>query len=96
MSALRRTPLHRALHRANLFLGGERELVLIAAIVCGGLAVSALNLVATAIGAGVWMLVIGFLRLMAKADPQMSKVYLRYIRHRPYYPARSRPTRGSL
>ena len=96
MSELRRTPLHRALHRANLFLGGERELVLIAAIVCGGVAVSALNFVAIAVGAGVWMLVIGILRLMAKADPQMSKVYLRCIRHRPYYPPRSRPTRGSL
>ena len=96
MSQLRRTPLHRALHRANLFLGGERELVLIAAIVCGGIAVSALNLVATAVGAGVWMLVIGILRMMAKADPQMSRVYLRCIRYRPYYPPRSRPARGAL
>lgn len=94
--SLRQTPLHRALHRPNLFLGGERELVLITAIVCGGVAISALNLVATVVGAGVWIVAIALLRLMAKADPQMSRVYLRYIRYRPYYPARSRPARGDL
>lgn len=95
MTALRQTPLHRALHRPNLFLGGERELVLIAAIVCGGVAISALNFVAIAIGAGVWIIVIGLLRMMAKADPQMSRIYLRYIGYRAYYPPRSRPARGA-
>jgi type IV secretion system protein VirB3 len=96
MAELRQTPLYRALHRPNLFLGGERELVLVTAIVCGGVAVSALNLVATAIGVGVWLVVIALLRLMAKADPQMSRVYLRQIGYRPYYPPRSRPERGAL
>ena len=96
MSALRQTPLYRALHRPNLFLGGERELVLVTAIVCGGVTVSALNLVATAIGVGVWMVAIALLRLMAKADPQMSRVYLRQIGYRAYYPPRSRPERGTL
>jgi len=96
MAELRQTPLYRALHRPNLFLGGERELVLVTAIVCGGVAVSALNLVATAIDAGVWLVVIALLRLMAKADPQMSRVYLRQIGYRPYYPPRSRPERGAL
>jgi type IV secretion system protein TrbD len=96
MSELRRTALHRALHRANLLLGGERELVLITAIICGGLAVSALNLVASAIGGSVWLIAIGLLRMMAKADPQMSRIYLRQLHYRPYYPPRSRPARGSL
>ena len=96
MAELRQTPLYRALHRPNLFLGGERELVLVTAIVCGGVAVSALNLVATTIGVGVCLVVIALLRLMAKADPQMSRVYLRQIGYRPYYPPRSRPERGAL
>ena len=96
MTALRNTPLRRALHRPNLLIGGERELVLITAIVCGGLAVSALNFVASAIGGGVWIVSIGLLRMMAKADPQMSRIYLRQLRYRAYYPPRSRPARGSL
>jgi type IV secretion system protein VirB3 len=93
LSDLRYTPFHRALHRPNLVLGGERELALFAAVVCGGLAVSAMNLVAAVIGLVVWLFSITVLRMMAKADPQMSKVYLRYVKYAPYYPARSRPFR---
>jgi type IV secretory pathway TrbD component len=95
MTGLRRTPLYRALYRPNLLLGGEREPVLIAAILCGGVALSALNLVAIGIGFAVWATAIGLLRLMAKADPLMSRIYLRQLGYRPYYPARSRPFRGA-
>ena len=90
MTALRRTAIYRALHRPNLILGGEREPVLVTAILCGGVAVSALNLVAAVIGLAVWLIAIGFLRMMAKADPQMSEVYLRQLRYPAYLPARSR------
>ena len=93
MTELRRTPLHRALHRPNLLLGGERELVLTAAIFCGGLAAYTLDPVAIAIGLGVWLFAIAVLRIMAKADPQMSKIYRRQIAYQPYYPPRSRPSR---
>ena len=93
MSDLRRTPLHRALHRPNLFLGGERELVLITAIACAGVAVSGMNLVSAVVGGGVWLVCIGLFRAMAKTDPYMMKVYLRQLAYRPYYPARSRPFR---
>ena len=84
-------PIHRALHRPNLILGGERELVLFTAILSAGVAVSGLNLVSLAIGAAVWLATLALLQMMAKADPFMSRVYLRHIRYRPYYPARSRP-----
>ena len=93
MSDLRRTPLHRALHRPNLILGGERELVLISAILCGGVAVSGLNAVSAGIGIGVWLVSVGFLQMMAKVDAHLSKIYLRYLRYHPFYPARSRPFR---
>lgn len=91
MEEIHAAPIHRALHRPNLILGGERELVLITAILCGGVGVSGLNLVSAGIGLGVWLITVGFLQWMAKADPYLSKVYLRHIRYRPYYPARSRP-----
>lgn len=90
-SRIRRTPLHRALHRPNLILGGERELVLITAILCGGVAVSGLNIVSFSIGVCVWLVTLAFLQMMAKTDPHLSKVYLRYLRYRPFYPARSHP-----
>ena len=89
---LRRTALPRALHRPNLVMGGERELVLTSGLLAGGLVVEAMNLVALAVGLAVWFGCVALLRLMAKADPQMSRVYLRQLRYRAYYPARSRPT----
>jgi len=92
--SLRHLPFHRVLHRPNLFLGGEREPALLTLIVAGGLAVSGLNTVSFLVGAALWFTAIPVLRWMAKADPHMSKIYLRHIRYRGYYPARSRPYRA--
>ena len=86
--ALRRTTLPRALHRPNLILGGERKLVLTT-----GLIFTALNLPSTLFAIAFWFLCLAALRQMAKADPQMSNVYLRNIRYRGYYAPRSRPFR---
>lgn len=94
MSTLRRTPIHRALYRPNLLLGGERELVLMTAILCGGVAVSGLNAIAGGIGVAIWLIAIAMLRMMAKADPHMSKVYLRHLRYAAYTHARSRQSRA--
>lgn len=94
MSAPRRTVIYRALHRPNLFLGGERELVLLTAIVCAVLLpATSMNLPAFAIGFGLWVFLAAVLRMMAKADPLMSKVYLRQLNYAAYYPPRSRASR---
>lgn len=92
-SGLRMTEVRRALHRANLLMGGERELVMFTALVAGGLIVTAQTWIATLVGLGLWFGLIGFLRAMAKADPRLSHVYTRHLQYQPYYPARSRPFR---
>jgi type IV secretion system protein VirB3 len=76
-------------------LGGEREPTLMMAIVAAGLAVSGQNLVAVIVAAMLWFGCIGLFRQMAKADPQMSRVYMRQIKYRGYYPPRSRPYRDA-
>lgn len=91
--SLRRLAFHRVLHRPSLFLGGEREPALMTLIVAGGLAISGMNTVSFLVGGTLWFSAIPVLRWMAKADPQMTKVYLRQIKYRGYYPARSRPFR---
>jgi type IV secretion system protein VirB3 len=58
-----------------------------------GLAIAALNLVAIVVGATVWVVCLALLRTMAKADPNMRRVYFRYLQFRSYYPPRSRPFR---
>ena len=91
--SLRHLRFHRVLHRPSLFLGGEREPALMTLILAGGLAVAGMNAVSFLVGAALWFGAIPVLRWMAKADAQMTKVYLRQIRYRGYYPARSRPYR---
>jgi type IV secretion system protein VirB3 len=91
--SLRRLPFHRVLHRPALFLGGERELALMTLIIAGGLAVSGMNLVSLVVGGILWFCSIPVFRWMAKSDPQMTKVYIRQLKYRGYYPARSRPYR---
>lgn len=93
--ALRQTPFYRALHRPQQIMGGERELMLFSMLIAGGLIVSAMNIPATVIGVLLWLLCARFLRAMAKADPNMSKVYTRQLRYRNYYGPFSRPFRAA-
>ena len=91
--ALRTIPIRRAGNRANLFMGGDRELVMFAGLMAAALIFSAQELRATLIGISLWVVSLFILRLMAKADPLMRRVYLRHRRYAAYYPARSTPFR---
>jgi type IV secretion system protein VirB3 len=86
-------PFPRVLSRHNLVLGGEREPVLISAITCGMLAIPTMNLIGITSGAVAWVVALQVWRAMAKADPQMTRVWFRSLRYRGYYPAFSRPYR---
>jgi type IV secretion system protein VirB3 len=90
---IRGLAFHRVLHRPSLFLGGEREPTLMTLIIAGGLAVAGMNTASFLVGGVLWFGTIPILRWMAKTDPQMTKVYLRQLRYRGYYPPRSRPYR---
>ncbi|HWF59623.1 MAG TPA: conjugal transfer protein TrbD [Nitrospira sp.] len=87
--ALRKIPIRRVMHRDNLFLGGDRELVLFCGAVAFALVFTAQELRAGVVGVSLWFLLLYFLRLMAKADPKLRYVYLRQLIYKPYYPARS-------
>lgn len=90
MRGRRRTPIQRSLYRPSDILGGERELVISSAGITFGLAFVSMNWVAWAFGVVGWLVCLWFLRQMGKADPLMSKVYLRQVKYAGYYPARSR------
>jgi type IV secretory pathway TrbD component len=94
--ALRVTPIHRSGNRPNLFLGGDREMVMFTGVIAFALVFSAQDWTATAFGAGLWVAALHLFRLMAKADPMMRPVYLRHRRYQVYYPARSTPFRVNL
>ncbi|GAA0684761.1 VirB3 family type IV secretion system protein [Dyella marensis] len=91
--AVRTVPIRRAGNRDNLFLGGDREMVMFAGVIAVALVFSAQQLKALIAGAVIWCLSLFVLRLMAKSDPKLRQVYLRQRRYRRYYPARSTPFR---
>ena len=88
---LRRVTCHRAMYRPNLLLGCERELILFAGLVAVLLTVVVFDAVAVVVGVLFWIASVWVLQRMAKADPLMSRVYVRYSRLQPFYPARSTP-----
>lgn len=93
--ALRAIPIRRAGNRINLFMGGDRELVMFTGLVAAALIFSAQELKATVYGILLWLGSLYLLRLMAKADPQMRQVYWRSLRYQRYYPAQSTPFRNN-
>lgn len=95
MMELRKVPIRRVMHRDNLFLGGDRELVLFCGAVAFALVFTAQEVRAGIIGVSLWVAVLYLLRLMAKADPKLRLVYLRQLIYKAYYPARSTPWRDN-
>jgi len=93
--ALRTVPIRRAGNRQNLFMGGDRELVMFAGLMAAALIFSAQELRATVVGLLLWFGALFFCRLMAKSDPKLRFVYLRHRKYKPYYPARSTPFRSN-
>jgi type IV secretory pathway TrbD component len=86
-------PIPRVLSRHNLMLGGEREPVLVSALICGGVGLASMTFIAFIVCGVLWLALLTVCRWMAKADPQMTKVYVRAVKIKGYYPAFSRPYR---
>jgi len=93
-SSLKAIKVHSALNRPNLLLGAERELTLILGLICTIMVFLALTWQTALLGIFLWIVLISLLRMMAKADPMMSKIYLRHLRYKPFYPAHSTPFRN--
>jgi type IV secretion system protein VirB3 len=92
-SGLQRNRIHRALSRPNLLLGADRELTLVTGLIAAILIFVVLTIYSVAIGLTVWIVTIGVLRVMAKSDPMMRRVYIRHISYKPYYVATTAPWR---
>jgi type IV secretion system protein VirB3 len=91
--SLRTIPIRRAGNRHNLFMGGDRELVMFAGLLAFARNFTAPERPATVIGLLLWFGALFACRLMAKSDPKMRFVYLRSRKYKRYYAARSTPFR---
>lgn len=83
--------INQALCRPDHIWGAERELVLSSALTTITLICLAFNFWITLFALTFWVLVFTGLKMMAKADPYMSKIYIRHIKYRPFYPSHSTP-----
>ncbi|EUB98275.1 type IV secretory pathway VirB3 family protein [Rhizobium sp. CF080] len=93
LSGLRRNRIHRALSRPNLLIGADRELVLITGVAVVILIFVVLTIYSALLGVAAWIVIVGALRMMAKADPMMRQVYVRHISFQPYYKPTTTPWR---
>ncbi|EFI8498309.1 conjugal transfer protein TrbD [Escherichia coli] len=91
--ALRKIPIRRAGNRHNLFMGGDREMVMFTGLLAAILVFVAQDWLAFFVGVGMWFSALWMLRKMAKSDPMMRFVYLRSRRYKPYYAPRATPFR---
>ncbi|NLS20292.1 conjugal transfer protein TrbD [Rhizobium sp. P40RR-XXII] len=92
-SNLVRSRVHRALSRPNLLMGADRELVLLTGLASIILIFVVLTWYATLFGLGIWLAAIASLRIMAKADPLMRRVYIRHVSYKAHYRPTSTPWR---
>ena len=96
---MRTLPIHQSLHRHNHVLGAERELVMTSALIAFLVGVGGLTALSMLSALVFWIVAVFALRRMAKADPQLSKVWLRHVKQQLFYAAKSarwcnRPYRG--
>jgi len=85
----REITIHQSANRPNQILGGDRELVLVSVLIAVSLAFSLASLWGIALSVGFWVSSVAVFQRMGKADPMMRLVYLRHIRYRSFYPAKS-------
>lgn len=86
---MRSIPVHQSLHRQQHVMGAERELVLTSALVALLVGAGGLSLLSVVTAATFWIASLFVLRRMAKADPLMSRVWMRHIKQQLVYPARA-------
>jgi type IV secretory pathway TrbD component len=87
-----RTRVRQSLLRPLLILGGERELVFLSGMLAAILVLAFGDLVLAGIGIAFWLIVLVVLQRMAKHDSQLSRVYVRHLNKRDFYPAHAHAT----
>ena len=85
----REVVIHQSANRPNQILGGDRELMLIALLTTVSLAFSLGTWWGLGLSVAFWIGAVAVLQRMGKADPLLRQIYLRHIRYRPFYPAKS-------
>ena len=85
----RHSPIHQSLHRHNLVLGAERELAMSSALIALLVGIGGVTVISGIAAFVFWIAAIFVLRRMARADPLMSKVWMRHVKQQDLYSAKA-------
>ncbi|MBF0482136.1 MAG: VirB3 family type IV secretion system protein [Desulfovibrionaceae bacterium] len=86
---MRTIPVRQSLHRHNLIMGGERELILSIGLVSFVVGFGGMTWIAGITAVVTYVFGVLVARRMAKADPVMVRVWMRHIKQQIYYPAKT-------
>lgn len=86
---VRKIAVHQSLQRHNFVMGAERELVMTSALIALLVGIGGLTLLSGAAAAVFWIVAVFVLRRMVKADPIMSKVWMRHVKQNDFYSAKA-------
>jgi type IV secretion system protein VirB3 len=84
-------PIYSSLNRPLLIMGGERELMMLIALISLTMIFVALSFQSAILGLIIWFVFSSVLRMMAKTDPLLSKIFKRQFNYQKYYPALPTP-----
>jgi type IV secretory pathway TrbD component len=83
-------PFHQSANRPHLLLGGDRELVLVSGVLAAILIFAVMTWWSIVAGLVLWLAAVAVLARMGKVDPLLRHVYIRHVRYRAFYPAKSK------
>ena len=90
MDRPREIVIHQSANRPHLLLGGDRELVLFAALMSAMLIFALVTWWGIVAGTAIWIGAVAILSRMGRFDPMLRQVYVRHVKYRAFYPAKGR------
>ena len=90
MDRPREIVIHQSANRPHLLLGGDRELVLFAALMSAMLIFALVTWWGIVAGIAIWIGAVAILSRMGRFDPMLRQVYVRHVKYRAFYPAKGR------
>ena len=90
MDAPREIVIHQSANRPHLLLGGDRELVLFAALLSAMLIFALVTWWGVLAGVALWVAAVAVLSRMGRFDPMLLHVYIHHVKYRAFYPAKGR------
>jgi type IV secretion system protein VirB3 len=90
MDRPREIVIHQSANRPHLLLGGDRELVLFAALMSAMLIFALVTWWGIVAGIALWIAAVAVLSRMGRFDPMLRQVYVRHVKYRAFYSAKGR------